>query len=160
MQQQQQTSQQSGGSEQIVGQMVRRSGVHLAHTHMQYLPALVKSVQQAQLYGDERDNIITWLNQLLAASGTSASVYWHASQPPLPLPFEQPFNRFVTIVYHAQTISTDADGLCALIVRGRTVQELNGQRQQFIDALARLFGSRPSLRVVVNSVKPTTSNDG
>jgi len=127
---------------------------------LQYLPALVKSVQQVQLYGDERDNIITWLNQLLAASGTSASVYWHASQPPLQLTLEQPFNRFVSIVYHAQTVSTDADGLCALIVRGRTVQELNGQRQQFIDALARLFGSRPSLRVIVNSVKPTTSNDG
>ena len=128
-------------------------------TVLQYLPALMQSVQQAQLYGDERDNMITSLNQLMAASGApAAQLYWHAQQPPLPLSNEQPFNRFVTIVYHASTTATDADGLVALTVKGRSVQELNTQKQLFIDSLAGVLGNRPTLKIIVETVKPLTSD--
>uniref|UniRef100_A0A5S6QJW2 Nup54 domain-containing protein n=1 Tax=Trichuris muris TaxID=70415 RepID=A0A5S6QJW2_TRIMR len=115
---------------------------------LRYIVALTNP----QLYGDERDAIIAKLNQLLAFLGCGKA-YYANSAPPIEFTPKNPFCRLKFVGYNKRTECRNEQGFVALIIK-KKADEVRDNRQLLGDCIYRILGSRPSLAVHVDSVKP------
>ncbi|VDN37252.1 unnamed protein product [Dibothriocephalus latus] len=117
--------------------------------------AFYASLSQPLLFGDERDNIITRLNQLQAMLGTGTG---YSALGAVAYTMENPFSRFRGIAYNVLPASTEADGLVCLEVNLPTATVLS-QKQGLQDHLFRLLGGRPNFQLIIEEIRPSARSE-
>ncbi|XP_041459535.1 nuclear pore complex protein Nup54-like [Lytechinus variegatus] len=115
------------------------------------LVLLAAALSVPSIYGDERDNLLAKWNQLQAFWGTgSGFVNQNTTVNFTP---ENPFCRFKTVGYSVKPTAKTKDGLVVLHFKKKDT-EIRAQQQQLVDSLYRIMGSKPTLSVCVEDVRP------
>uniref|UniRef100_T1J213 Nucleoporin Nup54 alpha-helical domain-containing protein n=1 Tax=Strigamia maritima TaxID=126957 RepID=T1J213_STRMM len=109
------------------------------------------------VFGDERDVVLAKWNKLQAFWGFGKG-YYTTNAPPVDFTPDNPFCRFKAIGYSCIPTAKNKDGLVALPI-ARKVSDVMAQQQQLVDSLHRILGSRPTLSVCVEGVKPVSENN-
>nr|VZI27245.1 unnamed protein product [Spirometra erinaceieuropaei] len=117
--------------------------------------AFYASLSQPLLFGDERDNIITRLNQLQAMLGTGTG---YSALGAVVYTMENPFSRFRGIAYNVLPASTEADGLVCLEVNLPSSTVLS-QKQGLQDHLFRLLGGRHNFQLIIEEIRPSARSE-
>jgi len=103
------------------------------------------------LFGDERDSVLAKLNQLQALWGVGKAYYAPNAQPITFLP-ENPFCRFMAIGYSCLPSAKDSDGFVAIDLKHKESYVKENQ-QQFVEAIQKILGSKPTLSICVDGVR-------
>lgn len=82
---------------------------------LQNATALTMAVSGPELFGDDRDRVVAFLNQLLAALGEGAG-YFRPDQPPFPFTQSNLFYRLKGVGYNRLSKHKNADGIVSLIL--------------------------------------------
>ncbi|XP_030836901.1 nucleoporin p54 isoform X2 [Strongylocentrotus purpuratus] len=115
------------------------------------LVLLAAALSVPSIYGDERDNLLAKWNQLQAFWGTgSGFVNQNTTVNFSP---DNPFCRFKAVGYSVKPTAKTKDGLVVLHFNKKDT-EIRSQQQQMVDSLYRILGSKPSLSVCVEDVRP------
>ncbi|CAG5135324.1 unnamed protein product [Candidula unifasciata] len=109
------------------------------------------AISLPQIYGDERDAIIAKWNQLQAYWGTGKGFY--SINGVVEFKPENHFCRFKALGYHLIPKGSNELGQVALVL-ARKEEEVAAAQQQVVDTLHRILGSRPTLSVCVEGIKP------
>ncbi|BFZ15315.1 hypothetical protein BsWGS_18354 [Bradybaena similaris] len=109
------------------------------------------AVSLPQIYGDERDAIIAKWNQLQAYWGTGKGFY--STNGVVEFKPENHFCRFKALGYHLIPKGSNELGQVALVL-ARKEEEVAAAQQQVVDTMHRILGSRPTLSVCVEGIKP------
>uniref|UniRef100_A0A1I7ZWR0 Nup54 domain-containing protein n=1 Tax=Steinernema glaseri TaxID=37863 RepID=A0A1I7ZWR0_9BILA len=119
---------------------------------LQNSTALVTSVGDPQIFPDERNGIIALFNQLQAILGTGKG-YYSANAPPVEYTMNGPYFRLKGICYNRMSDYDDADGMVSLILKVPGTKVATSQvRQQIVDELYVILGSKPNLVPRIDSV--------
>ncbi|EDO41929.1 predicted protein [Nematostella vectensis] len=105
-----------------------------------------------QINGDERDGIIAKLNQLQAYWGTGKG-YFNQQGEAVDFTPENPYCRFKVVGYSQLPSAGNDDGLVAVVVKKKE-SDVRQQQQEFVTALHKCFGSKPTVMVCVDGLKP------
>lgn len=115
------------------------------------LTQLTAALSRPQIYGDERDGIIAKLNQLQACWGTGKGFY--NQQGPVDFSPQNPFCRFKVIGYSRLPTASNEDGHLSIEIKKKE-SELRPLQQGLVDALHKCLGSKPTLMVCIEGIKP------
>uniref|UniRef100_A0A0N5C406 Nup54 domain-containing protein n=1 Tax=Strongyloides papillosus TaxID=174720 RepID=A0A0N5C406_STREA len=117
---------------------------------------LAKSVSGPELYGDKRDEIVSKLNQLSAASGVGKGYYKHDA-PQVDYNPEGLFYRLKSVGYNRQSNYKDGDGIVGMVMKTSISNvATKEQRQKIVDALFVILGSKPTVHAHLENVRPLT----
>ncbi|XP_071500029.1 nucleoporin p54-like [Diadema antillarum] len=115
------------------------------------LVLLAAALSVPSIYGDKRDTILAKWNQLQAFWGTGTGfVNQNTTVDFTP---ENPFCRFKTVGYSVKPTAKSEDGLVVLHFNKKHT-EIRASQQQMVDSLYRILGSKPTLSVCVEDVRP------
>ncbi|XP_014680788.1 PREDICTED: nucleoporin p54-like [Priapulus caudatus] len=120
------------------------------------LAALATALSLPTVYGDERDTLLAKWNQLQAFWG-SGKGYYAPNAAPVTFAPDNIFCRFKAIGFSRIPEGRNEEGLCMLIINKKDTEVIQ-QQQQLVDSLYRLLGSKPTLSVCVEGVKPIPDN--
>ncbi|KAK3798088.1 hypothetical protein RRG08_034644 [Elysia crispata] len=115
------------------------------------LENLAKAVSLPNIYGDERDAIIARWNQLQAYWGTGKGFF--SQQGAVDFKPDNHFCRFKALGYHLIPKGDNEQGQVALVLAKKEA-EVTAAQQQVMDTLHRILGSKPTLSVCVEGIKP------
>ncbi|XP_071087037.1 nuclear pore complex protein Nup54-like isoform X1 [Haliotis cracherodii] len=115
------------------------------------LTNMAMAVSLPQIYGDERDAMIAKWNQLQACWGTGKGFY--SQNGVVEFKADNPFCRFKAIGYHVIPSGRNEDGLVALMLKKKQT-DVAAAQQQIVDTLHKMFGSKPTLSVCVEGIRP------
>ncbi|KAH9496040.1 Nuclear pore complex protein Nup54 [Bulinus truncatus] len=115
------------------------------------LANVAMAVSIPQIYGDERDAIIAKWNQLQAYWGTGKGFY--SQNGVVEFKPDNPFCRFKALGYHLIPKGSNELGQ-VILVFGRREEDVTKAQQQIVDTLQRILGSKPTLSVCVEGIKP------
>ncbi|XP_020616032.1 nuclear pore complex protein Nup54-like [Orbicella faveolata] len=115
------------------------------------LTLLTAALSQPQIYGDERDGIIAKLNQLQAYWGTGKGFY--NQQGAVDFTPQNPFCRFKVVGYSRLPVASNEDGHLSLEIKKKE-SEVRAVQQGLVDALHKCLGSKPTLMVCIEGIKP------
>lgn len=115
------------------------------------LANLAMAVSLPQIYGDERDAIIARWNQLQAYWGTGKGFF--SQQGAVDFKPDNHFCRFKALGYHLIPMGENEQGQVALVLAKKEA-EVTAAQQQVMDTLHRILGSKPTLSVCVEGIKP------
>lgn len=115
------------------------------------LAQLTAALSRPQIYGDERDGIIAKLNQLQACWGTGKGFY--NQQGMVDFSPQNPFCRFKVIGYSRLPTASNEDGHLSIEIKKKE-SEVRAFQQGLVDALHKCLGSKPTLMVCIEGIKP------
>ncbi|RUS82171.1 hypothetical protein EGW08_010053 [Elysia chlorotica] len=115
------------------------------------LANLAMAVSLPQIYGDERDAIIARWNQLQAYWGTGKGFF--SQQGAVDFKPDNHFCRFKALGYHLIPKGDNEQGQVALVLNMKET-DVTARQQQVMDFLHRILGSKPTLSVCVEGIKP------
>uniref|UniRef100_A0A915D3G4 RNA helicase n=1 Tax=Ditylenchus dipsaci TaxID=166011 RepID=A0A915D3G4_9BILA len=102
---------------------------------MQEVGQLTAAVSGPELYLDDRDRVVSNLNQLLAACGVGSG-YYKQGLAPFNFTQDNPFHRLKGIGYNRLSKHKNSDGIVSLILKVQPNQlETSQQKQKVIDAV-------------------------
>lgn len=110
---------------------------------------LYSSIYQVNIYGDERDALIAKFNVLMAFAGIGKG-YFNANQSVDYSPNSDLF-KFTSVVYNAKPSSTQKDSLVYMSLNKKYEQVL-AEESTLVSSLSQIFGSRPNMTVVIDSI--------
>ncbi|TKR88527.1 hypothetical protein L596_012755 [Steinernema carpocapsae] len=114
--------------------------------------ALVASVGAPQIYPDDRNRIVALLNQLQAVVGIGKG-YYSLTSGPVEYTSNGPYFRLKGICYNRLSDHEDSDGMVSLILKVPATKVATSQvRQQIVDELYIVMGSKPNLQPRIDSV--------
>lgn len=153
------TTQSSGlfGKPSVLGGTgLGQTGIGAAPSADQSLANLTAALFCPVLFGDERDTIVAKCNRLQAFWGTGKGFY-AIGAPPVDFTVDNPFCKFKAVGYSCLPSSRNEDGFVSLLFNRKEV-DIRTQQPQVVEGLHRVFGSRPTLSVCVEGVKPAPDN--
>ncbi|XP_064637552.1 nucleoporin p54-like [Lineus longissimus] len=115
------------------------------------LANMVTAVSMPTVYGDERDSLLAKWNQLQAFWGTGKG-YFSQTGAVVFCP-ENSFCRFKAVGYSCLPASRNEDGLVGIFFK-KKYSEVSSNQQQIVDSLHKILGSKPTLSVCVDGLKP------
>eukprot|EP00794_Sanderia_malayensis_P007093 gene7093-7895_t len=115
------------------------------------LNAMTNALTMTAVFGDERDAILTKLNQMQALWGHGKG-YYAKNQQPVDFNMDNPFCRFKSIGYSCLPNAKNSDGLVALDLKHK-IDYVKNNQQQLVESLHKVLGSKPTLVVCVDGVK-------
>lgn len=125
------------------------------------ISALTSAVSGPELEGDERDRVVSCLNQLLASCGVGNG-YYKKGLAPFNFTINNPFYRLKAVGYNRFSKHRNSDGLVSLMLKIPTNQIDNfQQKQKIIDAINHILRTKlvpaPSL---LGAAAPSTAESG
>lgn len=115
------------------------------------LAQLTAALSRPQIHGDERDGIIAKLNQLQASWGTGKGFY--NQQGAVDFSPQNPFCRFKVIGYSRLPTASNEDGHLSIEIKKKE-SEVRALQQGLVDALHKCLGSKTTLMVCIEGIKP------
>ncbi|KRY29388.1 Nuclear pore complex protein Nup54 [Trichinella spiralis] len=130
----------------------------------------ILAINNPQIYGDERDLIIARFNQVLIFSGVGKGFY-ASNTPAVEFPPQNPFCQFKVIEkfrhifflsclfvgYNRKLLFKDEDGFIGLLIN-KPEEDVKNNRQLLCDCLFQIMGSKPTISVQIESIKPAPGN--
>lgn len=118
--------------------------------------ALYNALVNVNIFGDERDTILTRWNQLQAVWGTGSGWY-SANAPPVEFTPNNPFCRFKAVGYSVKLTSDNKEGLVAINF-DKKEGDLRQEQSQLVTKLSQILGNKPNLTVNVAGIKPLSDS--
>jgi len=112
---------------------------------------LTAALSRPQIYGDERDGIIAKLNQLQACWGTGKGFY--NQQGAVDFTPQNPFCRFKVVGYSRLPTASNEDGHLSVEIKKKE-NAVRAAQQNLVDVLHKCLGSKPTLMVCIDGIKP------
>ncbi|OUC49862.1 hypothetical protein D917_04993 [Trichinella nativa] len=116
----------------------------------------ILAINNPQIYGDERDLIIARFNQVLIFSGVGKGFY-ASNTPAVEFPPQNPFCQFKFVGYNRKLLCKDEDGFIGLLIN-KPEEDVKNNRQLLCDCLFQIMGSKPTISVQIESIKPAPGN--
>lgn len=116
--------------------------------------AFAESIFNVSIYGDERDTVIAKWNYLQAMWG-SGKAFYSKNLPAVDITPQNYLCRFKAIGYTKLPGKDNKLGLVSLVVN-KSENDVRNQKDQLIQQLHQVFGSKPTITVNVNSIEPVT----
>ncbi|KAK6976785.1 nucleoporin p54 [Biomphalaria glabrata] len=115
------------------------------------LANVAMAVSLPQIFGDERDAIIAKWNQLQAYWGTGKGFF--SPNGSVDFKPDNHFCRFKALGYHLIPKGSNELGQ-VILVFSRREEEVSSLQQQIVDTLQKILGSKPTLSVCVEGIRP------
>ncbi|KRZ18283.1 Nuclear pore complex protein Nup54 [Trichinella zimbabwensis] len=116
----------------------------------------ILAINNPQIYGDERDLIIARFNQVLIFSGVGKGFY-ASNSPAVEFPPQNPFCQFKFVGYNRKLLFKDEDGFIGLLIN-KPEEDVKNNRQLLCDCLFQIMGSKPTISVQIENIKPAPGN--
>lgn len=126
-----------------------QQGVVQPPTSLQEIDHLMNALVSAQVFNDERDQILAKWNQLQAFYGTGKIFYQNMS---IDATKDNRLNRFKTIGYSCKPGYRNEDGLVCLILNKKE-QDIRSNQKTLTESLFKIFTSDQSYSVKIDSIK-------
>lgn len=120
--------------------------------------AIYGAAVRCNVFGDDRDAILARWN-LLQASWGSGKIYASKSTPPLPVDQTNPIARFKAIGYSRLPGQQDPDSPEISLIFRMKLSQLEPLKDQLVQNLGQILGSKPNLKVVVEAMRGHGSDD-
>ncbi|CAD5210178.1 unnamed protein product [Bursaphelenchus xylophilus] len=115
---------------------------------------LLKSLCGPELFNDEKDRVVSRLNQLQVGFGIGSGYYANDKQP-VEYNAKNIFHRFKGVVYNKISDASDDDGICGLILNVPYNQISDGaQQSNLAGKLDEILGQKQFVNTIVERVKP------
>ncbi|XP_065583346.1 nuclear pore complex protein Nup54-like [Artemia franciscana] len=136
------------GTQSSFGQPVQAQAAQPTST----VDAQYNAVLFCNIYGDERDAILSKWNALQACWGTGKGYYTNTA---VPVEFKPDghFCRFKSVLYIPIPETKDEEGLVALIIQ-KKASDVSQNQASLVSVIQQALGNRPGLLVSVISVSP------
>lgn len=112
---------------------------------------ILSAISVPNIFDDDRDAILAKFNKMQAFLGVGQG-YFNTTALPINFSMENPFCRFKAVGYSCIPSGPDSAGLVALTI-SKKEQDVKTHQQQLVEALHKLFGSKPTLVVFVDGLK-------
>lgn len=130
-------------------QVAQAGQTNVQPTSLQEIDHLMNALVSAQVFNDERDQILAKWNQLQAFYGTGKIFYQNMS---IDATKDNRLNRFKTIGYSCKPGYKNEDGLVCLIMNKKE-QDVKTTQKNIIETMFKIFNSDQSLNVKIDSIK-------